>query len=506
MDMTSRRFDSMSLRFAVSSPSSLRRASSRSSAGVSSLPSPIWRTYSFKGSSALGPESSTRSLGSGSSEGVCTSSSTASKRCSAAFPSTDALSVARLPRLRDDNSDEGSEPPRRSRWRSYKPRPPARRLRSCAPSDRTRRLAAHVRHSRLQPRPRVSRAADARRPGTARWHRRARRRRRRLCASGGRRRGDGREAPWRGERAAGRDRRAGDCLERPPPRPRFHEGASRDRGQQPPDPTRLRGRRAQRRSLQRRRAARALRDRAPRAGDDRRLGGDLRAYGAPSERRSCPLPDSRDDGRGLARRARAGHDLSGSWSGTPALDRPGAERALLRFDQTGAEDRRGRARAPTREESTSAGPRARDPRGPGRPEAALPTRPPLPRGRSGVPRALAARGDLVPLAARGARHRLALLVQRAVGTHLDAFLAQTLTDEELERGPGSPRDVEQSIDLPLGEQLVVAAPLLRPVGHLRQPAEAACDRSPLLDRSIEPLLALEHLEARFPERVRERAE
>ena len=47
----------MSLLFAAASPSSLRRASSRSSAGVSSRPSPICRTYSFSGSSAVGHDS-----------------------------------------------------------------------------------------------------------------------------------------------------------------------------------------------------------------------------------------------------------------------------------------------------------------------------------------------------------------------------------------------------------------------------------------------------------------
>ena len=57
------------------------------------------------------------------------------------------------------------------------------------------------------------------------------------------------------------------------------------------------------------------------------------------------------------------------------------------------------------------------------------------------------------------------------GRHLDALLAQALADEVLERGPRAARDVEQPVDLPLGQERGVGAARLRPVGHLRQAAE-----------------------------------
>ena len=54
------------------------------------------------------------------------------------------------------------------------------------------------------------------------------------------------------------------------------------------------------------------------------------------------------------------------------------------------------------------------------------------------------------------------------GSTLDALVAKPLADEVLERRPGAPRDVEQPVDLPLGEERRVVPPRLRPVGHLRQ--------------------------------------
>src|SRR5438094_360077 len=77
MDITRRRFDSISLRLAASSPSSFRRASSRSSPGVSRRPSPIWRTYSLSGSAVCGSVTSTSASSSSS-----TGSGTTSRRAS----------------------------------------------------------------------------------------------------------------------------------------------------------------------------------------------------------------------------------------------------------------------------------------------------------------------------------------------------------------------------------------------------------------------------------------
>src|SRR5512133_57037 len=114
--MTRRRLDSISFRFASSSPRSLSRASSRSCAGVSSGPSPIWRTYSLSGSAVCGSVGSVSTLSTSStSAGAATTSSrgsgasrsgsaSGSGRCSI----TPGLSALTLPRLRETHPHEGS--------------------------------------------------------------------------------------------------------------------------------------------------------------------------------------------------------------------------------------------------------------------------------------------------------------------------------------------------------------------------------------------------------------
>src|SRR5262245_20609933 len=96
--------------------------------------------------------------------------------------------------------------------------------------------------------------------------------------------------------------------------------------------------------------------------------------------------------------------------------------------------------------------------------------------------------------------------QGAVRPHLDTVLAQLLSNEELERRPGAPRHVDQAVHLPLGQELWIRAPRVRPVRHLRQPAQLACQHGPLLHGAIETLLADGNVEARLAQRVRERAE
>jgi len=77
------------------------------------------------------------------------------------------------------------------------------------------------------------------------------------------------------------------------------------------------------------------------------------------------------------------------------------------------------------------------------------------------------------------------------------------TDEELERRPGAPARVEHAIDLPLGEERVILLARLGPVGELRQAAELARELRPLLDGTLEPLLAERDVEPGFAQRVGE---
>ena len=127
------------------------------------------------------------------------------------------------------------------------------------------------------------------------------------------------------------------------PRARLHEGASRDRGEQPPDPPRERRRHPQRRDRERRRAPRPLWDRARRAADDGRLRGDLRAHGAPATRPPRALRDARRDGGGLARRARRHDALPRARAPSPALARAHCRRPLLRVHSSCADHCRRRA-------------------------------------------------------------------------------------------------------------------------------------------------------------------
>ena len=115
-------------------------------------------------------------------------------------------------------------------------------------------------------------------------------------------------------------------------RSRLHQGPSDDRGEQPSDPPRLRGRDPQRDHRQRRGDLRALRLRAGASGDDRRLGGDLRARRARSGQPRGARGAARRDGDRLARRARPLHPLPRPCGRPPALGRHRRQGALLRLD------------------------------------------------------------------------------------------------------------------------------------------------------------------------------
>ena len=265
----------MSLLFAAASPSSLRRAARAPRRGeqspVADLPHVQLQRVVRGRSRELA-----RSRGSGSSFVVGTSSSAASaKRCSAAFLHTDALSVARLPRLRDDSMDEDLHECR-SRCGSYQPSQPPRRLRSCAPFAPYRRLRpmCGIAGYSLGPDSAVRRtlAAQALLAGIAERGADAVRYAHR--ETGGR----ATVTKLRGGASALLDEiavptSASSVLIHVRD---FTKRASRRRGEQPPDPPRVGRRCAQRRALERRRPACPLRDRASRPCHDRRLRGDLR--------------------------------------------------------------------------------------------------------------------------------------------------------------------------------------------------------------------------------------
>ena len=265
-----------------------------------------------------------------------------------------------------------------------------------------------MRHSRIQPRSRVVRRPDARCAGAARRHRRARRGRGRLRPSRGDRRHAGHEAPRRREcaarRAGGSSRHERDAH----PRPRLHEGPSRHRGEQPPDPPRRRRRRPQRDHLQRRRAPRPVRDRARRAADDRRLRGDLRAHGTSRARSARAVRAARRDGGGMARRPRRLDALPRARTHASALaGHDGREASTSR--RPGGRSRSSRRRCVrgstfarcARAACCTSGPAASCD------ERRFRCRPPLSRGGVPAARARAARGRLVPRATRRARRQSA---------------------------------------------------------------------------------------------------
>src|ERR1700730_2230297 len=88
MDITRRRFDSISFALASSSPSSLHFASARSSTCVSSRPSPIARTYSLSGSCVASAASSSGLSSSSSSSDASGSSRASGAGSSSSFVSS----------------------------------------------------------------------------------------------------------------------------------------------------------------------------------------------------------------------------------------------------------------------------------------------------------------------------------------------------------------------------------------------------------------------------------
>ena len=99
----------------------------------------------------------------------------------------------------------------------------------------------------------------------------------------------------------------------------------------------------------------------------------------------------------------------------------------------------------------------------------------------------------------------ALSGERSVRQHSDAFVAQPLMDEELERGPRAGVYLDHPVDLPLRKQRRIRSARLLPVGHLRQPSEFTCQDGSLLDGAFEPLLPHRDVEASLVERSGERA-
>ena len=204
----------------------------------------------------------------------------------------------------------------------------------------------------------------------------------------------------------------------------------------------------------------------------------------------------------LARRARRRNPLRRPRRRASALDRGWQARVLLRLDPRRARGRRALRPCASCASVSSRSARS-SPCGPRRSSArALPARPRLPRRRRAAGRPGAAGGHLLPPAARRAARRLALLQRAARRSRPDALLVEALADEELERRPRAAARVEHPVDLPLGQERVVAPARLGPVGELRQPPEPSRERRALLDRALEPLLPHRDVEARLAQRVR----
>src|SRR5689334_16405125 len=86
--------------------------------------------------------------------------------------------------------------------------------------------------------------------------------------------------------------------------------------------------------------ATVVKQRTGRGEDDRRLGSDLRARGALTERSAGARASSRRARHRLARRARAGRRVRGARQRPPALARRRPRRRLLRVDEARARDGR----------------------------------------------------------------------------------------------------------------------------------------------------------------------
>ena len=192
--------------------------------------------------------------------------------------------------------------------------------------------------------PDAPRRADARGAGAARGDRRARRRRRRLRLPR-RRRQPSTCTKLRGGASALLDEIAvpADATQALIHVRDYTKGHPDDRGEQPPDPPRRGRRHPQRRHRERRRDLRPLRHRARRAGDDGRLGGDLRAHGAPATRPARARGAPRRDGRGLARRARRRAPLS-SRAASPARSGSARRAAASSSPRRGVRSRSSRQR------------------------------------------------------------------------------------------------------------------------------------------------------------------
>src|SRR5437867_6507512 len=88
---------------------------------------------------------------------------------------------------------------------------------------------------------------------------------------------------------------------------------------------------------------------------------------------------------------------------------------------------------------------------------------------------------------RGGRARNAVRVslgKPAVRSDRPALVLQALLDQELKRRPGAATGVKHAVDLPLGEEVVVALTGGGPVREPRKTLELARERDALLDRAL----------------------
>ena len=216
--------------------------------------------------------------------------------------------------------------------------------------------------------------------------------------------------------------------------------------------------------------------------------------------------DARRDGSRVARRARRRHPLPRARASSAAVARPAPADGLY-FAST----RRALAIAAAALKTRLDVHEVREGRllhvvdGRVVRRTALPARSPVSRVRLPPARPGATRGRVVPRAPRGARLNQPRLAFRPGRTSTPSS-QEPLAHEVLERRPGAARDIEQSVDLPLGQKRRIRASRLRPVGHLRQTSQGEREGRALRDCPLETLFALEHLEPGLAERVAERAE
>ena len=224
-------------------------------------------------------------------------------------------------------------------------------------------------------------------------------------------------------------------------------------------------------------ALRGPRHGAARAGDDGRLGGDLRARRPVRHADGCPRAARGCDGGRLDRRARPSLLHVARGVGRPLWLGRGRHEVLFASTRDALEvvERRS-ARRSARPRSTRGGCSRSWTASSSRSAAGAPTGATARiAGRPSAPRTRAARASIA--SGRSPRPRPA----RSSGSRRarrPRLLAEPLSYEELERRPGARLDVHHAVDLPFGEERRVAGARVLPLGHLRKVPEPRASTAP----------------------------